>query len=324
MRILSHDDVAALLPMDQAIAVIDAAMQSVSRGEAEMPLRHALPVGGANMMGVMSGSLGNPGCFGVKLVSLFPENPAKGLSGHRGAIVLFEPETGGAVAMMDAGLLTAIRTAAASAVATRVLARADATCLTLVGTGEQAEHHLTAMLAVRPIQRVHCVGRRADRVARFAARAAARHPDLIVTHGTDVEAGVKGADLVCTVTNAAEPVLMGAWLEPGQHLNIVGASVASKREVDDAVIPRCELFCDYTPSLLAQAGEVVEGLKAGIFAQSHLKGEIGAVLAGGPGRSGPRAITLYRSLGVVAQDLAAAAHILARAEAEGRGTRVAL
>lgn len=319
MRILTNADVAALLPMAQAIEVVDRVMRSVSRGEAQLPLRHVVPVGGPNLMGVMSGALADPPCYGVKLVSLFPGNPAKGLSGHRGAVVLFEAETGGAVAMMDAGLLTAIRTAAASAVATRALARPESARLTLVGTGEQAEHHLTAMLEVRPIGAVHVVGRRAEKAAEFAARAARHHPELAVTHGTDVEAGVRGADIVCTVTNAATPVLRGAWLEPGQHLNVVGASVASKREVDDAVIPRCEVFTDYRPSLLAQAGEVVEGLKAGLFAEGHLRGEIGTHLNGGPGRSGPEAITLYRSLGITAQDLAAARHILTRAEAEGRG-----
>ena len=121
------------------------------------------------MMGVMSGSMQEPMCYGVKLVSLFPGNPEKGLSGHRGAVVLFEAETGGAVAMMDAGLLTAIRTAAASGVATRALARAEASKLTIIGTGEQAEHHLAAMLAVRPITSVHIVGRRAEKAAAFAA-----------------------------------------------------------------------------------------------------------------------------------------------------------
>jgi len=317
MRILTNADVAALLPMDQAIEVVDTVMRSVSRGAAQLPLRHVVPVGGANMMGVMSGAL--PDGYGVKLVSLFPENPKKGLSGHRGAVVLFEAETGGAVAMMDAGLLTAIRTAAASAVATRALARPDATRLTIIGTGEQAEHHLAAMLAVRPVTAVHIVGRRADRAAAFADHARAAHPGLTFTHGTDAQAGVRGADILCTVTNSATPVLMGDWLEPGQHLNIVGASIPSKREVDDAVILRSEVFCDYLPSLKAQAGEVVEGLKAGVFAEDHLKGEIGTVLSGGPGRSGDSAITLYRSLGIVAQDLAAAQHVLARAQAEGRG-----
>ncbi len=324
MRVLSNADVAALLPMDQAIETVAQVMQRVSRGEAQMPLRHVVPVGGPNMMGVMSGALDQPPCFGVKLVSLFPGNPAKGLSGHRGAVVLFEPETGGAVAMMDAGLLTAIRTAAASGVATRALARPDARRLTIIGTGEQAEHHLAALGAVRPLEAVHIVGRRAETAAAFADCARRAFPDLRVTAGTDARAGVAGADIVCTVTNAPTPVLCGDWLEPGQHLNIVGASVASKREVDDAVVLRSSVWVDSRASALAQAGELVDMIAAGTLMPEQIGAEIGAVLEGqAEGRRDAAQITLYRSLGVIAQDLACAQHILTRAEAEGRGTEVA-
>lgn len=324
MRILSNADVAALLPMDQAIATVDRVMRHVTAGDTQMPLRHVVPVGGPNLMGVMSGALSEPQCYGVKLVSLFPGNPVKGLSGHRGAVVLFEAETGGAVAMMDAGLLTAIRTAAASAVATRALARSDAHALTIIGTGEQAEHHLAAMSAVRPLKSVHIVGRRAEAAAAFAQHAAAAYPALAITHGTDAQAGVAGADIVCTVTSSPVPVLMGAWLEPGQHLNIVGASVASKREVDDAVVLRAAVTVDYRASALAQAGELVDMIAAGVIPPDHIRAEIGAVLAGqAVGRSSADQITLYRSLGVIAQDLACAQHILSRATAEGVGHEVA-
>lgn len=325
MRVLSNADVAALLPMDQAVAVVDQAMRGVSDGRAQMPLRHVVPVGGPNLMGVMSGALDAPQCYGVKLISLFPGNPARGLSGHRGAVVLFEAETGGAVAMMDAGLLTAIRTAAASGVATHALARPEARRLTVIGTGEQAEHHLAAMCAVRPIEAVHIVGRHADKAAEFARHAAQSHPALHITHGTDAKAGVAGADILCTVTNSPTPVLYGAWLEPGQHLNIVGASVASKREVDDATVQRAAIWVDYLPSALAQAGELVDMIAAGVLTQAAIRGEIGAVLAGtAAGRDNAEQITLYRSLGVIAQDLACAQHVLARAEAEGRGQEVVL
>lgn len=323
MKILSNADIAALLPMAEAIEVVDRVMRVVSAGGAQLPLRHAVPVGGRNMMGVMSGALDAPHCYGVKLVSLFPDNPARALSGHRGAVVLFEPETGGAVAMMDAGLLTAIRTAAASAVATRALARTGASRLTLIGTGEQAEHHLEAMLAVRPIRALHVVGRRADKAADFARHAAARFPALTITHGTDARDGLRGADIVCTVTNAATPVVMGDWLEDGQHLNVVGASVATKREIDDRAVLRAQVFTDYRPSFFAQAGEIVAMIKAGVIDEGYLKAEIGDVLSGdAPGRQLPDAITLYRSLGVTAQDLAVAQHVLERATAEGRGQDV--
>lgn len=325
MRVLGEADVRRLLPMDQAIEVVDAVMRRVSRGGARLPLRNVVPVGGGNMMGVMPGALDDPGCYGVKLVSLFPGNPARGLSSHRGAVVLFEPETGGAVAMMDAGLLTAIRTAAASAVATRALARPEAAVLTLIGTGEQAEHHLTAMLAVRPLTHLRVVGRSQASAGRFAAVAAAHHPGLSVSAGTDAAAAVAGADVICTVTASPVPVLQGDWLSPGMHLNVVGASVASKREVDDATVRRARVFVDYLPSALAQAGEIVDMIAAGTLAAEDLCGEIGAVLDGQvAGRGDADQITLYRSLGIAAQDLAAAWHVLRRAEAEGLGQVVTL
>ena len=324
MIVLTAADTEALLPMDQAIAVIEDVMRRVSAGGAELPLRFVVPVGGANLMGVMAGALDAPHVHGVKLVSLYPGNPARGLSSHRGAMVLFEAETGGAVAMMDAGPLTAIRTAAASAVATRALARADAATLTLVGYGEQAEHHLNAMRAVRPINHVIVTGRDTSRAEAFAASARARHPGLRVDASGDVAGAVGSADIICTVTAAAEPVVMGDWLRPGQHLNIVGASVATKREVDDTVVERSAIWVDYRASALAQAGEIIAALEAGRRRPEDLH-EIGEVLAGAaPGRSSPDQISAYRSLGIAAQDLAAAAHILTRAQTEGRGQTVTL
>ena len=324
MRLLTNTDVAALLPMAAAIEVVARAMIQVAAGGARMPLRHVVPVGGANAMGVMSGALDEPACYGVKLLSLFPGNPARGLSGHRGAVVLFEGQTGGAVAMMDAGLLTAIRTAAASAVATRALAIPRARVLTLIGTGEQAWHHLEAMLSVRPIAEVRVVARRIEAAEAFVARAARAHR-VAFRAGTDARAAVAGADIVCTLTNSPVPVLLGDWLEAGQHLNIVGASVATKREVDDAVVRRATIFVDSRASALAQAGELVDMIVAGVITPEVISAEIGAVLAGDAlGRGDAAQVTLYRSLGVIAQDLACAQYLLAQAEAHGRGHLVDL
>lgn len=323
MIVLTHEDVAALLPMPEAIEVVADVMKGVSARTAELPLRSAVPVGGANKMGVMPGAIADPACFGVKLVSLFPDNPARGLSSHRGAIVLFEAETGGAVAMMDASLLTAVRTAAASAVATRALAREDAESLAIIGYGEQAEHHLAAMLAVRPIKRVAVAGRSAEKAAAFAAQAAAEYPEVDFSSGTDLHTAVASADIVCTVTASPTPIVQGDWVKPGAHVNIVGSSIPTMREVDDRMVERGAIWVDYTPSTLAQAGEIVDMIAEGTFRDSDLKGEIGSLLAGDiAGRSGADQITVYRSLGVAAQDLAAAHHVLTRARAEGRGQPV--
>lgn len=324
MIVLSDSDIAALLPMRDAIEVVEKAMIAVSAGQTNLPLRSIVDVGGPNRMGVMPGAFmpgeGQDGCYGVKLVSLFPGNPDAGYSSHQGAVVLFESKHGSAIAMMNAGLLTAIRTAAASAVATRTLAREDAGVLAIIGTGEQAEHHLEAMVAVRPIREVRVCGRRTEKAEAFARHARARHPNLPVAAGTDVRSAVADADIVCTVTSAAEPILFGDWIGPGTHLNVVGASVPTKREIDEELVARASVFVDYRASTFAQAGEIIQALESGRITAKHVLAEIGEVLPGGaPGRRDRDQITLYRSLGIAAQDLACAAFCVREAEMQGRG-----
>lgn len=325
MIVLSDSDVAALLPMREAIEVVEKAMIAVSAGKANLPLRSITEVGGPNRMGIMPGALSEPACHGVKLVSLFPGNPEAGYSSHQGAMVLFESEHGSAVCMMNAGLLTAIRTAAASAVATRSLAREDASVLTVIGTGEQARHHIDAMLAVRPVQVLRIAGRRSERAYALAAYAAERYPHMSISAGTDIRAAVVGSDIVCTLTSSAEPVLLGEWITPGTHLNVAGASIPSKREIDEELVARAALFVDYRPSTFAQAGEVIGAIETGRIGREHVRGEIGEVLAGTvSGRSGQDQITLYRSLGIAAQDLACAEHCRSQAIAMKAGVIVDL
>lgn len=321
MIVLSHEDIAALLPPETAIEVVARAMRAVSTGQAELPLRSIMPVGGKNHMGIMPGRMIDPPCHGIKLVSLYPDNAAAGYSSHQGAMVLFEPEHGTAVAMMDGGPLTARRTAAASAVATRLLARADATVLGMVGAGEQARHHLDALLAVRPIAELRIASRTQRSASAFADLARTRHPHLRVEIvGTDIVPVVTGADIVCTVTTSPTTVLHGGWVSPGTHLNVVGASIPSKREIDNAMVRRASLYVDYRPSTFAQAGEVVDMIAAGVIGKDHVIAEIGEVIAGtAAGRTSDDEITLYRSLGVAAQDLACAHHCWQAALASGRG-----
>ena len=325
MIVLSSEDIAALLPPETAIEVVAAAMAAVSRGEADLPLRSLVDAGGANRMGVMPGMLRNPPCHGVKLVSLFPGNRAAGLSSHQGAMVLFEPGHGTAIAMMDGGPLTAIRTAAASAVATRALARQDAGVLAMVGAGEQARHHLDAIMTVRPIRELRIASRTEKSATAFAGHAREWHPHLVVSAGTDIEKAVAGADIVCTVTSSPSPVLRGEWIAPGAHLNVVGASIPSKREIDDETVLRAQVFGDYRPSTFAQAGEIVDMIAAGKIGREHVQAEIGEVIGGtAPGRTDAQAITLYRSLGIAAQDLACAYHCWNEAKKNGRGIEAAL
>lgn len=325
MIVLSNSDVAALLPMEMAIERVAEAMIGVSAGKAEMPLRSIMPVGGPNFFGMMPGGMSDPACYGIKLVSLFPGNPAYGYSSHQGAMVLFEAEHGAAISIMNAGLLTAIRTAAASAVATRELARDDSSILTIIGNGEQAEHHLQAMVAVRPVREVRIVGRNMPKVSAFIGTAKQRFPDLEIRGGTDVASAVSGADIVCTVTASSEPILFGEMVSPGQHLNIAGASIPSKREIDNDLVLRSRIYADSLASTFAQAGEVVDAIKAGLIDETHIRGEIGEVLSGNAvGRGGDDEVTLYRSLGVVAQDLACASHVTELARQKGMGVTASL
>lgn len=326
MIVLSREDVAALLAPQTAIEVVAAAMEAVSRGEAELPLRSIVDVGGPNRMGIMPGRMQSPPCHGIKLVSLYPGNVAAGYSSHQGAVVLFEPEHGTAIALMDGGPLTARRTAAASAVATRALARADAAVLAMVGAGEQARYHLDALMAVRPIRELRIASRTEKSALAYAQHARDRYPGLAVTlAGTDAEAAVRGADIVCTVTSSPVPVLRGEWIAPGTHLNVVGASIPSKREIDDATVLAARVFVDYRPSTFAQAGEIVDMIAAGRIGREHVVAEIGEVLGGtSPGRRDGGEITLYRSLGIAAQDLACAHHCWASAREAGRGVEAPL
>lgn len=325
MLVLSNSDVAALLPMDTAIRCVAEAMIGVSSGKAHMPLRSIMPVGGPNFFGMMPGGLSDPACYGIKLVSLFPGNPEHGVSSHQGAMVLFEAEHGSVVSIMNAGLLTAIRTAAASAVATRELSRTDASVLAIIGNGEQAEHHLEAMAVVRPIRKVRIVGRHAPKVVAFVEAAQKRFPDLEISGGTDVAAAVKDADIVCTVTASPDPVLFGGMVSPGTHLNIVGASIPSKREIDSNLVLCSRIYADSRASMFAQAGEILDAVSDGLIDETHICGEIGEILSGRvAGRGKDDEITLYRSLGVIAQDLSCAGHVTDLARERGMGVDASL
>jgi ornithine cyclodeaminase/alanine dehydrogenase-like protein (mu-crystallin family) len=322
VRILSGADVRRLAPMGEAIELMARTMAQVSAGEAVNPLRSvtALP-GGKGRLGLMPGALPHAG-FGLKALSLFPDNPAAGLSSHLGVILLFEPEHGRPVAIVDAAEATAIRTAAVSGLATRLLAREDAGDLAILGSGEQAASHLAAMAAVRPLRRVRVWSRTAAHAQAFAAREGERHGGRIEV-APDVEAAVRGADLICTVTAAREPILRGAWVAAGAHVNAVGASTPNAAEVDAELVRAARFFVDFRPSAEAEAGEYLMAKASGAIGSDHIAGEVGEVAAGRiAGRRTPEDITLFKSLGIAAEDIAFAHFLLDRAEAQDVGQAV--
>ena len=323
IRMISGDELRRILTYPACVGVVRQAMIEVSRRNVSMPLRHAMPVpNGRGMFGKMYGYLGNPESFGIKMVALYPGNVAAGLSSHMGLVVLHEATHGAPVAIMEAGLVTAIRTAAASAVATDALARRDATNLAILGTGEQAASHLRAIPVVRAIGRVKVWGRNPDHVRTFIAAHGGVVP-LALEAADSVAAAVADADIVCAVTSSPTPILLGRDVRPGTHVNLVGSSFPDKAEADTELVVKSRYFVDYRESTLAQAGEFLKARAEGAVDDGHIVAEIGEVLAGNAkGRTSPEEVTIYKSLGVIAQDLASASYVLAEAERLGLGVVV--
>ena len=306
MRIIDREEVAERLTYEVCIPLVRAAMIAFSKGQTRQHLRSILPLGPNGVFGIMPGALGEGEVFGAKLISVFPGNFAKGIQSHQGVVVLFDGESGAPVCIAHAGEITAIRTAAASAVATDALARPDAHRLAILGYGEQALTHARAMVQVRPISAITVWGRDAGRAQAFADKVSAelRVP---VTACADVQACVAEADIVCAVTNAHDPILLGRWLRPGTHVNLAGASGVGPAEADNDLVAMSRFIADSREGVLAQSGEFLRARAAGLVEDSHVVGEIGQVLAGDlEGRQSADQITVYKSLGHVVQDLAAA------------------
>ena len=317
MLVLNGDDIRRLVTIADLIDPIAAAMVGVSRREAQLPLRQAIPLDAEDRFGVMPGALGGAGTYGAKLLSLFPRNPDRGLSSHAGVMLVFDRETGLPKACLDASVLTALRTAAANAVATRLLARPDARRLAIIGAGEEAEGHLVAMRAVRSLDKIVVWSRNRDKTKAFARKHS-------IAAAPTMAAALIDADIICTTTSAAEPFLSAAMVPSGAHLNAIGGSMPYLRELQPDCVPALGFFTDYRPSLEAQAGEVIDARAQGLVDADWQATEIGEVIAKmRPGRTSDAQRTVYRSLGVASQDLAAADFIAARAVERNCGVYVA-
>jgi ornithine cyclodeaminase/alanine dehydrogenase-like protein (mu-crystallin family) len=320
IRVLRGSEVRQLLPMSECVELMHRTMIAVSERRLVLPLRSVMVMPGEiGMLGNMPGYIAEPQCFGVKLVSLIPHNKPPQYSSHLGLVLLFEAEHGCPVALLDAAEITAIRTAAASGLATRLLARPDAGDLALLGAGEQARSHLEAMMAVRSLRRVRVWARDAGRAAEFARIEGARHRITIEPSDT-VKDAVADADIICTVTKAREPILLGEWVAAGAHLNVVGSSIAGAAEIDTPAVVKSRFFVDYRESTVNEGGEYLRALKAGAITPEHILAEIGEVA--NRTKTGRRAltdVTLYKSLGIAPQDLASSHYVLEKARAAGVG-----
>ena len=306
MRFIDRDEVARRLTYPAAIRIVREAMIALSRGETRQLLRSILTLSPGRLYGSMTGALGPQAPFGSKLISAFAENRARGRQSHQGLVVLFDPDSGAPVCAVHAGEVTAIRTAAASAVATDALARKDSRTLAILGYGEQAATHLRAIREVRQLEMVTVWGRSPERAADFARRMEAEVRIPVRAAGSAREA-IAEADMVCTVTASPEPVLLGAWIRPGTHLNLVGSSYLGPVEVDGALVARSRFIADSREGCLRQGAEFVKAREAGLIGEDHLAGEIGEVLSGAvAGRRNDEEITVYKSIGHIVQDLSTA------------------
>ncbi len=322
--VLDHRQIKELLPMTECIELMADALAALARGEVFQPLRTIIrPPEARGLLGLMPAfRAGEQGAFGMKAICVFPENPAKGKDAHQGAVMLFSPETGEMLALMNASEITAIRTAAVSAVATRLLAREDAEQLAIIGAGVQARTHLAALAAVRAIKHARVACRNIEHAEELAHEMRQQLSFPIEPVRTNEEA-VRDADLIVTATSSLEPVINKDWISPGAHLNAIGTHSPNTREIDSATMAAARIFTDRRESALNEAGDYLLAAKEGLVTPENIVGEIGELLIGTKtGRTSASEITLFKSLGLAIEDVATANHLYNKAQAQNAGTWV--
>jgi ornithine cyclodeaminase len=317
LLILNEHEVEHLLTMRECIGVMEKALSALARGEVHNPLRQAIRAPGATgLLGLMPAFRGGETpLYGLKEVCVFPGNPALGLDTHLGGVLLHSGHTGQLLAVMNASAITAIRTAAVSALATRLLARENSRTLAIIGAGVQARTHLEAIPLVRDIDDVRIVSRTPAK-----AQALAREGVRVVA---SVEEAVRGADIIVTATSSREPILKREWIEDGVHINAVGSSIAAARELDSDTVAAALLFVDRRESTVNESGDYLAALREGAIGDDHIRAEIGDILIGkATGRTSATQITLFKSLGLAVEDLFSAEFLFEKAQRESAGTWV--
>jgi ornithine cyclodeaminase/alanine dehydrogenase-like protein (mu-crystallin family) len=317
VRVLSERDVHRLLPVSECIEPMAEALAALARNELYNPLRFVVrPPNEPTLMGLMPAHRSGPdSVYSLKTVCIAPGNAARGLDSHQGFVAIFSGETGETRGLVNAGAITAIRTAAVSAVATRLLARPGSRTLAILGAGTQARAHLEALRAVIPFEHVRAWSRTPGRASEL--------PE--VAEAASAEEAVRGADVVVTATSAREPILHREWLAEGAHVNAVGSSIPTTRELDTATMAAASLYVDRRESTVNESGDYLFALREGAIGPEDIRGEIGELLIGAvEGRHSDSELTVFKSLGLAVEDLAAAEYVLRRAEAENAGVEVEL
>jgi ornithine cyclodeaminase/alanine dehydrogenase-like protein (mu-crystallin family) len=317
---LSESDVRAVLSPVELIDAMESALAALSAGRVAQPVRTALEISDRTFFALMPAYDREHAILGAKLVSVFPANFAKGIPTHLAAISLYDPETGELAAVMDGRYITEVRTAAASAVSVRHLARTDASVLAIIGSGVQARSHLQVLPLVRSFQEIRAWSPTPDHLQRFVAEAA-----VPVRAARTAEEAVRGADVVVLATNSVTPAIDNRWVAPGTHVIAMGACRPTQQEIDPALVALAYLVTDSKDAALRESGDILLPIAQGLFTADHVRAELGEIVLGRkPGRSNPGEITLFKSLGQAIEDLVAADLAWRRARQTGRGLRVEL
>jgi alanine dehydrogenase len=307
---VNKEKIASLLPMDECIEVMEKMFHSLAARETVQPLRSIMWLPDhTGLLGMMPGHSAKLGVMGIKVISVFYGNREAGMPSHQGVVMLFDAQHGRPLMLFDAGEITAIRTAAASAVATHLLSRQNSERLAIIGSGGQAARHIEAMLLVRKIKQVNLWSRNEKNAKELAEKTLSNYK-VKVHIMKNVKKAIEHADIICTVTSSMEPVVMGEWIAAGTHINSVGAATPATRELDTAAVVKSKLFTDSYESLLSEAGDFLIPKKEKAVTNDHIKAEIGEVLSGTKkGRENDEDITLFKSLGIAAEDIFSAYHI---------------
>jgi ornithine cyclodeaminase len=324
LRILSQTDVRCALTMPEAIEVVKGAFRQLSSGEATVPLR--TPISSqAGITLLMSAYLQASDALGVKVVSVYPDNASRNLPTVTALVVILDAQTGQPLAVLEGTHLTALRTGAASGAATDLLARREASVLAVFGAGAQARPQVEAACCVRDLREIRLFSRTRQSAETFAVELASRHPDVAVVMASSPSQAIRGADVVIAATNSSTPVFNGHDLAPGVHVNAIGSFRPDMQEVDEITVRRAKVVVDQREAALSESGDLVIPIQKGIITRQHVHAELGEIIGGAKcGRESDEEITLFKSVGNAAQDVAVARAVLQVAEAQKMGARVSL
>ena len=315
---LTQADIRDALPVMELIDTMEAALASFSSGAVVQPVRTVLELGDGALFGTMPAYIKEPPVHGAKLLTVIPSNASRGLPTHLATIVLLDPATGELLALVEGRFVTEVRTAAVSAVSVRHLASPDASVLAILGSGSQARSHLAILPLVRPFRHIRAWSPTPAHLRRLVSES-----PTPVEPATTAEEAVRGADVVVLATSSVTPVIADDWVMPGAHVISLGACRPTQREIDPDLIARAALIVDSKAAALRESGDIVQGIREGRFSEDHIRAELGEVVSQRPGRVSPQEITVFKSLGLAVEDLAAAHLVYRRALEQGKGSEIA-